>query len=586
MKKTIPGNMLYLLNILWKIDRSTFWSMQLHILLGAIVPFISVLIPSVIINLLLKERSLSTFVFVLGGLLLLYGILQGLVSYLNEYNAFAFIKSRGLYFVRNVYLGRAHLDYALLENEEYKKILEDAVEAIETNNNGQEGMFHDFIIFATSLLGLILYALASSGLSILFVLGLLLLVVLQYALFSIARHYEYSHRPELDGYLIETRYLNQIAYDTAAGKDIRLYQLQDWINDKFEHVNRLIARIRARDYSAYMLVDTLGILLDFVRDIACYAFLINQLIAGMAIDEFVFYLGIISGFSLWFKKVEESYARMSVNNVLINRMRTALQMKNRMHHGSGVKLDQKEITITLDHVSFSYPNQDRSILDDISFTLHAGQKLALVGANGAGSIYINGTNIRELDLDDLYAHITGIFQDAVMLSYSIAENVSMQDITDTDLQRVKDCLKRCGLWNFISALPQQELTHIGKDIEEDGIQLSGGQKQKLFMARALYRDFGCLLLDEPTAALDALAEKALYESYHELTQGTSSLFISHRLSSTRFCDEILVLDQGHIVERGSHEELLGKQGIYAAMFQAQSQYYEEEGDGCECMAGN
>ena len=485
MKKTIPGNMLYLLNILWKIDRSTFWSMQLHILLGAIVPFISVLIPSVIINLLLKERSLSTFVFVLGGLLLLYGILQGLVSYLNEYNAFAFIKSRGLYFVRNVYLGRAHLDYALLENEEYKKILEDAVEAIETNNNGQEGMFHDFIIFATSLLGLILYALASSGLSILFVLGLLLLVVLQYALFSIARHYEYSHRPELDGYLIETRYLNQIAYDTAAGKDIRLYQLQDWINDKFEHVNRLIARIRARDYSAYMLVDTLGILLDFVRDIACYAFLI---------------------------------------------------------------------------LGFYTPS--------------------------AGSIYINGTNIRELDLDDLYAHITGIFQDAVMLSYSIAENVSMQDITDTDLQRVKDCLKRCGLWNFISALPQQELTHIGKDIEEDGIQLSGGQKQKLFMARALYRDFGCLLLDEPTAALDALAEKAIYEIYHELTQGTSSLFISHRLSSTRFCDEILVLDQGHIVERGSHEELLGKQGIYAAMFQAQSQYYEEEGDGCECMAGN
>ena len=178
MKKTIPGNMLYLLKILWKIDRHTFWSMQLHILLGAIVPFISVLIPSVIINLLLKERSLSDFVLVLGGLLLLYGILQGLVSYLNEYNAFAFIKSRGLYFVRNVYMGRAHLDYAQLENEEYKKILEDAVEAIESNNSGQEGMFHDFIIFATSLLGLVLYALASSGLSIWFVLGLLLLVVL------------------------------------------------------------------------------------------------------------------------------------------------------------------------------------------------------------------------------------------------------------------------------------------------------------------------------------------------------------------------------------------------------------------------
>ena len=172
-----------------------------------------------------------------------------------------------------------------------------------------------------------------------------------------------------------------------------------------------------------------------------------------------------------------------------------------------------------------------------------------------------------------------------MLSYTIAENVSMQDISQTDTEKVRACLQRAGLWEMIAVLPHQELTYIGKDIDADGMQLSGGQKQKLFMARALYRDFGCLLLDEPTAALDALAEKELYESYHHLLQDTSSLFISHRLSSTKFCDEILVLDHGRIAERGSHEELLKKQGIYAAMFQVQSKYYEE-GDEHAGMEGN
>ena len=287
----------------------------------------------------------------------------------------------------------------------------------------------------------------------------------------------------------------------------------------------------------------------------------------------------------------------------MNRMQDAFDIPNRrLQHGCDEKLTGTAVTITFEHVSFSYPGQSRRILDDISFTLSPGRKLALVGVNGAGkstivklilgfytptegTIYINGIPTDALDIDDLYTHITGIFQDSGMLSYTIAENVSMQDISQTDTEKVRACLQRAGLWEMIAALPHQELTYIGKDIHADGMQLSGGQKQKLFMARALYRDFGCLLLDEPTAALDALAEKELYESYHHLLQDTSSLFISHRLSSTKFCDEILVLDHGRIAEQGSHEELLKKQGIYAAMFQVQSKYYEE-GDEHAGMEGN
>lgn len=589
---SVPKNMCILLKTLWKYEKKTFLTMCLQILSGTIVPFIGVLIPSVIINQLMHHVNILSFMNVCGLLLLCYGVLQGLHSYLSEYNDFAFLKIRTKQFVRKVYLSRAHLDLMVLEDHEQKTLLEDAITAVNSNAEGLEGMYHNFITFMTSFLGLLLYAITSSGLNGYIVLGLFCLVILQYACFIKARNYEDAHRNELDTYLIQSRYLNQIAYDISAGKDIRLYQLQDWINFKFQNVNKMIGHIRTKDYSAYMLVDMLAITLDFLRDVICYGYLIYRLVQGMPIDQFVFFLGIISGFSIWFKQAGETYSQLSAKNVLVNRMWNALKIPNVLHHGEGKKLTGDAVTICFDHVRFHYPNQERLILDDVSFTLHPQEKMALVGVNGAGkstivklilgfylpsegSVRINGIDTRDIDVDDVYHHITGIFQDSVMLSYTIAENISMNDISKTDVAKVRSCLQLVGLWDKVKELPQQELTYLGKDIEMNGVQLSGGQMQKLFMARAMYREFSCLLLDEPTAALDALAEKELYESYQQLILGKSSLFISHRLSSTRFCDRILVLDQGKIVEEGNHEQLMQNQGIYTEMFHAQAKYYEK-----------
>lgn len=601
-KNSVFKNMRILLRVLYQEDKKTFLFLWTNILTGTIVPFIGVLIPSVIINQLVNHADITSFMKVCAVVLLCYGILQGLNSYLIEYNNFSYIKTRIKHFGQKAFLSRAHLDLMVLEDDNNKKMLEDAITAVSSNIDGVEGMVHNFITFMTALLGLLLYAITSSGINVWLVLLLFLLVFIQYLCFVKARNYEDSHVDELDKYRISARYLNQIAYHTSAGKDIRLYQLQDWIDIKFRHVNKMIAHIKAKDYSAYMLVDTLSILLDVFRDIFCYGYLIQLLMKGMPIDEFVFYLGIISGFSVWFKQAGESYSKLSKKNVLVNRMWTAFDIPNILHHGEGEKLHGDTITITFDHVSFHYPNQSRMILDDISFTLHPDEKLALVGVNGAGkstivklilgfylptegSVYINGIDTRDIDADDLFHYITGIFQDSNLISYTIAENISMNDLSLTDLEKVKECLKKAGLWDKVKQLPQQELTHIGKDIEANGVQLSGGQIQKLFMARALYHDFACLLLDEPTAALDAIAEKEMYESYQQLTAGKSSLFISHRLSSTRFCNHILVLDQGKIVEKGSHEDLMKLNGIYANMFYVQSKYYEEEGGHHEVLAG-
>lgn len=228
-----------------------------------------------------------------------------------------------------------------------------------------------------------------------------------------------------------------------------------------------------------------------------------------------------------------------------------------------------------------------------------GDKMALVGINGAGkttivklicgfykpttgNVYINGIDINDLDLEDYYSYLAVVFQDTFTFSFSIAENVTCEIEGKYDEDKCIEAIKKAGLWDKVHSLPKKEKTFLNKDIEDDGMQLSGGQLQKLMLARALYKECKLLLLDEPTAALDAIAENEMYQKYEEVICGKTALFISHRLASTRFCDKILFLENGKITEEGTHDELMSLNKEYAKMFDVQSQYYREGGIGDEC----
>ncbi len=303
----------------------------------------------------------------------------------------------------------------------------------------------------------------------------------------------------------------------------------------------------------------------------------------------MFYLGLVSGFSEWIGLISKRLVSVRQESDSISDLRNYLALNGEAE--TGVKLERGAgIEVVFEHVSYRYHGSDEEILKDVSFRLAAGEKLALVGMNGAGkttlvklmsglylptsgTVYVNGVSTRALDRQAYFARQAAIFQEPFQTSYTIAENIALDETYDSE--KLWDVLAQAGLDEKVQSLDRQLDTHLGKDISQEGITLSGGEMQRLLLARALYREAPLILLDEPTAALDALAETEIYQKYHSLMRGKSVLFISHRLASTRFCDRIILLAKGRIQEQGTHEELMRRQGAYYKMFQVQSKYYQD-----------
>lgn len=500
------------------------------------------------------------------------------------------------FFMRRLLRHFMRMDYAVLTEQSTLQLVEKATDAVSSNWVGVEGMFRYDVTIFSSFLGLLLYAGLIGSVHPAIVLLLLALSVLQFLSYRRAASYEVRRRDDLSAIKLSQRYFQKQSYDTAAGKDVRLYQLGGWIDGVYRQINKRYQKILFHIRSAYFANDLLTLTLQLLRDGICYGFLIYRLAHGtMTVSGFVLALGAVSGFSSYFNEITSSLSKSVLCLEQIRWMRKFLDLPLPAGHMLPFRpefTEEKPLEICFSHVSFSYPESEKKILDDVSFTLHAGEHTALVGINGAGKstivklicglyqptegqITVNGLSLTDLNPAQYYESIAAVFQEPFALSFFIAENVSCSTLEETDRTRCREALTRAGLWEKIAGLPQKEETYLGKDMTDDGVTLSGGEMQKLMMARALYKNCRLLLLDEPTAALDAISENEMYETYSTLLKNKTALFISHRLASTRFCDTILFLENGKIKERGTHDELLALGGSYAHMFEVQSQYYQE-----------
>ena len=356
-----------------------------------------------------------------------------------------------------------------------------------------------------------------------------------------------------------------------------IYELEA-VNQKFARQNIKVGGTRA--------------LLNLLRELVAYVYL-TYLVCNsrLSVFDFIFYFGIITGFSNWIMNAVYQYSNLErcCNDCAAFREFVESMDEN----DNKPDIDFKDIeSIEFQNVSFTYQSAEKSTINNMSFKVNKGENIAIVGENGAGKttavkllcglyyptsgeILINGKSNRDFSGNSYFNLFSAVFQDYYFMPMTIAENICAT--SNYDKEKLFAAFEKAGISNKITRLPNKEKSYMIKDVYKNAVDFSGGEKQKLLLAKAIYKNAPVLILDEPTAALDPIAENELYLKYNEITSNKISFFISHRLSSTRFCDRILFIKDGRIAESGTHEELMALKGSYYRMYQIQSYYYKENG---------
>ena len=587
--------MYYFFKIAFKTRPSYPFLIILSIIVNATQPFVTIIFPTLIIEELTKVTT--------DNLSLSYLILLIITFALTEFTMNA-LRSILWYFMSQ---------NENMVNKEWKKImgekmikmryqhLENPV-ILDQISKGQDGLFgygnrlggfqaliSNFINIVSATISLIGIIYIISQINILLVVFLLILIAITLVLQRKNKQLNIKEWEERKRINRENDYYSSLISDFKYGKDIRLYHCSELLLSKNEEYLNDTYKYRKNMYKKYKLIGFLQTLINALNHLLTYGYVALYFIKGAitSISQYSLYVNAINKFINFTYRIFNSFMNINQNTKMMYEFRKFMEIDTTYKEGERLVDFSKPLEIEFKDVSFKYPNSDNLVLNKVNIKLDPLKKYSIVGENGAGKttfikllmrlydptegvITLNGVDIKEYDIESYYKIFGVVFQDFQLIGFTLGENITSQDSFDEE--KVNNILKDI---NF-KAKTQNLATSMLKYFDEKGVELSGGENQKVAIARALYKDSNILVLDEPTAALDPLAEYEIYNQFDSMTNNKTAIYISHRLSSCRFCDEIIVFEKGMIIEQGHHDVLIDNiDGKYYSMFKAQAKYYQD-----------
>ena len=578
--------------IVWDVKKAAVLCCFIAVIVQVAWYYLGMFIPRLVVDNILAGTDPLRFITVVGAAALVFALINFLRVYSETIVDQATALMGNYHTWHDAVIKEASVSYELLENPDFMKAMEKYKQAWANNALNIPKIT---VSLAVNVINFILYGGIIIALSPVIILLLGISVAINALFLHFARKYEQSTREYRSVLLEKIMSMRVYMRSNVYAKDIRLYNMtgffSTYTNDIFGEYEKAEAAVAAKNIRS----DYISALMILLRDGAAYVFLIYLVISGqITMGEFVFVFAAIAMFSTWIMGINQRLSELLQAASAIRDIRNFLDYPDISPENKGHPLPDKNMlppSLSFKNVSYVYPETDKPILKNINLEIKAGERIAIVGNNGAGKttivkllcglyyptsgeVHLNGISSAAYHRDDYYKLFSAVFQDIHLIAENIAVNISQQEPEQPDYGKINECLKLSGLYDKVQSLPDGLNTMLVRQVNPDAAGLSGGEKQKLAISRALYKDAAVIILDEPTSALDPIAEQQVYEQYASLMKGKTSVFISHRLASTRFCERILLIDEGEIIEMGSHDELMSLGGKYAEMFEIQSQYYK------------
>ncbi|MCL2527038.1 MAG: ABC transporter ATP-binding protein/permease [Defluviitaleaceae bacterium] len=590
---TTRQNTAYVIKTSWARDKWVLCAIVIQIMLVVAIATAAIFLPATVVEQITAAVELRTLIITIllfsGGL----ALMNAINVYIDSVMMIRRIQLR--MFMNYEFLDKVmSTDYANLEEKRFTDSKQKALENLMSNDTSTEQVYVCLRDLGANVLGFVVYIVLLAAIN-----PIVMLITAGTAVFGVvarqwANRWEYARDDDLAAPRKRVWYVANLGSNHGIAKDIRLFGMVNWVKELFDTSLKVTYNIRRGIHIRHLAADIVGAAATFVREGIAYAYLIWLVLGGdLSVEGFVLMFAAVGGFSGWVAGILSDYAALAMHSLNICRVREFFEYPAKFKNSDGEAIPQKEqYSLELRNVSFRYEGAAANALENVNLIIKPGEKLAVVGLNGAGKttivkllcgfydptqgqVLLNGQDIRKYNREDYYKLFTAVFQEFNILPTSISDNLVIGPKDKADISRLNNCLRLAGLEEKAASLPNGVDSLLLKEVNLDAVELSGGETQRLMLARALYKDAPILMLDEPTAALDPIAESQLYERYNELSHGRTSVYISHRLASTRFCDRIILIANKGIAEEGTHDQLIAQDGQYAELFNIQSKYYQE-----------